>query len=187
MHDTKSSEGHDTEYPDPLTPSLVLNIFLSVLITGFGVYWALTSFPTPELLTTAISSIWRGGVTGRTRGGQGEPGAGAGVSEAVRILVSLLVAVVVGVAEVAIYAIYLHKVDHARAREKKLRERKQVIASEVVSGGVGPQKIETAVDGDQVEIWGRGANGGLRRRVREKWEEQERESPESSKNPGNTS
>lgn len=186
MHDTKSSEGHDTEYPDPLTPSLVLNIFLSVLITGFGVYWALTSFPTPELLTTAISSIWRGGVTGRTPGGQGKPRAGAGVSEAVRILVSLLVAVVVGVAEVAIYAIYLHKVDHARAREKKLRERKQVIASEVVSGGVGPQKIETAVDGDQVEIWGRGANGGLRRRVRKKWEEQERESPESPKNPGNT-
>lgn len=171
MHDTKSSTGPDSEYPDPLTPSLVLNIFLSVLITGFGVYWALTSFPTPELLTTAVSSTWRGGSPAKTAG------SGAGVSEAVRILVSLLVAVVVGVAEVAIYAIYLHKADHARAREKKLRERKQIIASEVVSGGNGPQKIETAVDGDQVEIWGRGANGGLRRRVREKWEEKERETP----------
>lgn len=180
MHDTKSSGGPDSEYPDPLTPSLVLNIFLSVLITGFGVYWALTSFPTPELLTTAVSSIWRSGLAGKTPGGRGKPGGGAGVSEAVRILVSLLVAVVVGVAEVTIYAIYLHKVDHARAREKKLRERKQVIASEVVSSGDGPQKVETAVDGDQVEIWGRGANGGLRRRVREKWEEQERESPGST-------
>ncbi|KAF7585575.1 hypothetical protein BBP40_010634, partial [Aspergillus hancockii] len=101
LHDSNGNPDTDTE-GDTLTPSLVLNIFLSVVITGFSVYWALTSFPAPELIR---------------RGGNG-------VSEAVRVLVSFGAAVAVGVAEVVIYAIYLGKVERARKKERGLRERK---------------------------------------------------------------
>lgn len=92
------------------------------------------------------------------------------MSEPVRVLVSLAGAVVVGVAEVVIYAVYLEKVSRARDREKKVRERKVVFGSEKVGGG---ERREGENEGE--EIWGRGVNGGLRRRVRERWEEREKE------------
>ncbi|KAL5360306.1 endoplasmic reticulum-based factor for assembly of V-ATPase-domain-containing protein [Aspergillus floccosus] len=153
--------------PETLTPSLVLNIFLSVLITGFSVYWALTSFPTPEQLTTAVASLWSGG-RGVNRPSSSRTG--AGTSEAVRVLLSLFAALGVGVAEVLIYAIYWHKAGEARKRERKMRERKEVVGSEVLSGRQQRGDEVTAAT-EKEEIWGRGPNGGLRRRVRERWEE----------------
>lgn len=165
----------DASAPDPLTPSLVLNIFLSVLLTGFSVYWALSKFSTPDLLTSTVAGVWqpnRQQLNVR------------GLSEPVRVLLSLAVALIVGIAEVVIYAIYWGKAEDARTREKKLKERKAVVGSEQIGGRGesektdGPMHTQAAVDandGKQEEkIWGRGANGGIRRRVREKWEEQEK-------------
>ncbi|KAB8075393.1 endoplasmic reticulum-based factor for assembly of V-ATPase-domain-containing protein [Aspergillus leporis] len=149
IHDSNVDPDTDAD-ADTLTPSLVLNIFLSVIITGFSVYWALTSFPTPELLR---------------RGG-------GGVSEAVRVLLALAVAVGVGIAEVVIYAIYLGKVERARKKERGVRERKVVVGREVL-GAIGGEESERV--GGVEEIWGKGPNGGLRRRVRERWEEMEKE------------
>ncbi|PYH97026.1 hypothetical protein BO71DRAFT_373978 [Aspergillus ellipticus CBS 707.79] len=162
LHDEKG--GPDTE--DTLTPSLVLNIFLSVLITGFSVYWMLKSFQTPEMMVSAVAGAWSGK---RTRGGDG-------VSEAVKVLVSLVAALGVGVAEVAIYAIYLGKVEEAKGKERRRRERKVVVGSERVGGGVfeGEERKVDDGEGEKEEIWGRGPNRGLRRRVREKWEEKEK-------------
>lgn len=99
-----------------------------------------------------------------------------GASEPVRVLLSLFVALLVGLAEVIIYAIYLGKAEDARVKEKRMRERKEVVGSERVGGRA--EEAETdgqQVDRDEEKIWGRGANGGLRRRVRERWEEQEKE------------
>lgn len=74
-----------------------------------------------------------------------------------------------------IYAIYLQKVDQARARERRIKERKEVVETDVVRAGPGQAGKEGVqrIDGEQETIWGRGANGGVRRRVREKWEEKE--------------
>lgn len=98
-----------------------------------------------------------------------------GASEPVRVLLSLFVALLVGLAEVIIYAIYLGKAEDARVKEKRMRERKEVVGSERVGGRAEEAEADgQQVDGDE-KIWGRGANGGLRRRVRERWEGQEKE------------
>lgn len=152
-----SSPNPDIDNDDPLTPSLVLNIFLSIIITGFSVYFALTSFQTSELKVPFISSDRKS----------------SRMSEPVRVLVSLVGAVVVGVAEVVIYAVYLGKVSRAKDKEGRVRERKVVVGSEEVVGRKNDGDGDG--DGEKEEIWGRGANGGLRRRVREKWEERERD------------
>lgn len=113
------------------------------------------------MLVSTVAGVWRG------------KGTGQGVSESVKVLVSLGAAVVVGVAEVMIYAIYLRKVEVARGRERRVKERKVVVGSERVGGG---KSREGGEGGDKEEvIWGRGVNGGLRRRVREKWEEKEKD------------
>ncbi|RAK92419.1 hypothetical protein BO79DRAFT_243373 [Aspergillus costaricaensis CBS 115574] len=171
LHNKHNPNNDDDNDTDPLTPGLVLNIFLSVLITGFSVYWALRSFRSPEMLVSTVAGVWRG------------KGTGQGVSESVKVLVSLGAAVVVGVAEVMIYAIYLRKVEVARGRERRVKERKVVVGSERVGGGKsreggeGGDIGERVGEGDREEevIWGRGVNGGLRRRVREKWEEKEKD------------
>lgn len=155
-----------------------------MLLTGFSVYWALTKFATPELLTSTVARVWHSNQ---------HPVNIRGVSEPVRVLLSFAVALIVGVAEVVIYAIYLGKVEQARARETKLKERKTVVDSEQVGGGEQAGSEEQQGDAkdtsgpvdvsggrqEEEKIWGRGANGGIRRRVREKWEEQEREQLES--------
>lgn len=143
--------GLDSE--DPLTPSLVLNIFLSVLITGFSVYWALTFFPTPDFLSTFLSS--------------------APASEPMRVLLSLFAALGIGIAEVFIYAFYLKKVSSARIRERRIKEKKELVGVVREESDIDGAKI-AAQKGEKEEIWGRGVNGGVRRRVREKWEEKER-------------
>ncbi|KAL4906685.1 endoplasmic reticulum-based factor for assembly of V-ATPase-domain-containing protein [Aspergillus multicolor] len=183
LHDTHIDPSlEDPNYTDPLTPSLVLNIFLSVVITGFSVYWALTSFATPEMLTYKISSVWFSS-SGRSSGG------GSGASEPVRVLLSLFAALAVGIAEVLIYAIYLGKIESARGKEGRRKERKVVIGSEEVRGRkLGPSEgteVNVKVDGEDKEvIWGRGPNGGLRRRVREKWEEGTKEKDEGQERDG---
>lgn len=175
LHDSKSSGDHQLDDSDSLTPGLVLNIFLSVLLTGFSVYWALTSFRTPDLLVSLVAMVWRS--SNRT-GSQG------GVSEPVRVLLSLLAALMVGVAEVLIYAIYLRKVERARARENRIKERKVVAESRTgnqhrhdkdAANAADEAVTDITHDGEKEEIWGRGPNGGLRRRVRERWEEKGKE------------
>ncbi|KAL2809202.1 endoplasmic reticulum-based factor for assembly of V-ATPase-domain-containing protein [Aspergillus granulosus] len=174
LHDTNPNS--NSEYDDPLTPSLVLNIFLSVLITGFSVYWALTSFHTPEILISKIVSMWStpGREALHTHRGSG------GASEPIRVLLSLFAALAVGVVEVAIYAIYLGKVQQAREKEKKLKERKSLLQREEVRAKGRDTDDTTTVpvpvpDKKEEEvIWGRGPNGGVRRRVRERWEEAEK-------------
>jgi hypothetical protein len=174
LHETSSNSNPDSEYNDPLTPSLVLNIFLSVLITGFSVYWALTSFQTSEVLVSTIVSMWAPSARASNHVGW------RGASEPIRVLLSLFAALAVGVAEVAIYAIYLGKVEQARKKEKKMKERKSVIQKEEVRARGKDVDDETPIPvpvpnkNDEDIIWGRGPNGGVRRRVREKWEEGEK-------------
>ncbi|PYH83953.1 hypothetical protein BO82DRAFT_390426 [Aspergillus uvarum CBS 121591] len=147
-HHSASPEFGDKE---TITPSLVLNIFLSVLITGFSVFWAL--------------HVW--------------VPAGAGA----KVLVAMGAALGVGAVEVGIYAIYLRKMRVARGRERRVREVKVVVGREVVGGGLGRDGGGQGGDGEDVaagtgvkeEIWGRGVNGGVRRRVRERWEEKEKD------------
>lgn len=104
---------------DTLTPSLVFNIFLSVVITGFSVYWALTKFTMPAILARTFTS-WTG--PGGQDGDTGEVTGGA--SDAVRVLVSFFAALAVAVAEAFLYGAYLEKVSRARAKEKRVKERK---------------------------------------------------------------
>jgi hypothetical protein len=86
------------------------------------------------------------------------------------VFISLAAAVVVGVAEVVIYAAYLRKVKIAREKEGRIVERKKVGYAVDKETGDMAKGIEV---GEKEEIWGRGVNGGVRRRVREKWEEKE--------------
>lgn len=137
-----TSDGRIEE--DTLTVSLVSSVFISVLVTGFGVYAALTRFPTPQVLS----------------------------SEAAKVLLGLFSALSVAVAESFLYWTYIGKVDRARVKERGVRERKVVI------GAVGEEDkgVDKGVDEgvevgtEKEEIWGKGVNGGVRRRVREKWE-----------------
>lgn len=93
-----------------------------------------------------------------------------------RVLISLAGSVLVAVAESVIYAVYLGKIRQGRVREGRVREKKVVVGREVLGsrdvgdGGRDEVRIE---DPRKEEIWGRGLNGGVRRRVRERWEESE--------------
>jgi hypothetical protein len=146
---------------DTLTPSLVLNIFLSTLITGFAVYWGLTSFGMPRILASIFSAM-----IGPARDGEARDAVGA--SEAVRVLLSFFAALSVAIAESVLYAVYLGKVVEARNKERKLKEKKVVI------GPVEESNEGVLVgEGEKEEIWGKGVNGGVRRRMREKWEKEQ--------------
>lgn len=151
---------------DTLTPSLIFNIFLSVVITGFSVFWALTKFTMPTILAKTFSS-WTGpgvdGVDGQE--------VTVGASDAVRVLISFFAALSVAVAEAFLYGAYLEKVSRARAKEGRLKERKTFVGTvEVDTEG---ERVVEGVDVDRKEeIWGKGVNGGVRRRVREKWEKE---------------
>lgn len=90
-----------------------------------------------------------------------------------RVLVSLGVAIVVGIAEVVVYAGYLRKVKESREKERRIREKKVVVGSERVGGKGGKDEGEGGLEVEKEEIWGRGINGGMRKRVREKWEREE--------------
>jgi hypothetical protein len=89
-----------------------------------------------------------------------------------RVLLSLGVAVLVGVAEVVVYSGYLRKVKEARRKERAKLERKEVM---LVSGEDEKAMLDVRRSGteEKEQIWGRGINGGMRRRVREKWEKEQ--------------
>lgn len=82
---------------------------------------------------------------------------------------AMFVGIVVGVAEVGVYAAYLRKVRIAKDQEKKLVERKEVVSlpADEGTGSKGATKIITETESE--EIWGKGLNGGVRRRVQERW------------------
>jgi hypothetical protein len=156
MHDAAVDNDNDT-----LTPSLVINIFLSVLLCGFATFWALINFQTPAFLSFARSKPVTGTATQTV--------------EPVFVLISIFVGLLVGVAEVVVYAAYLRKVGQAKARESAVKERKEVVKSEEdeVRESEQGEKAEGEMDdnegAEKEEIWGRGVNGGVRRRVRERW------------------
>ena len=87
------------------------------------------------------------------------------------MLVSLFTGVLVGAAEVTVYAAYLRKVKQSRDKERAKKETKEFIGEFKPSDTV-PELDSTSIDTwtEKEEIWGRGVNGGTRRRVREKWE-----------------
>jgi TMEM199 family protein len=130
------------EEKDDVTPSLVINILISIIMCGAAMFY--------------MTRWWS--------------------NDGVRVLVSLGTAIVVGIAEVVVYAGYLRKVKESRTKEQRVRERKIVVGSESV-GGKSP---ETGVDEvEREEIWGKGVNGGMRRRVREKWEREEQKTKDA--------
>jgi len=124
------------EEKDDISPSLVLNILLSVVMCAVAMFYLTRWWP----------------------------------NDGLRVLVSLSAGIVVGVAEVTVYAGYLRKVKESREKERAKREKKQFI------GEYRGEPLEETVlpaDVDKEEIWGRGVNGGMRRRVREKWEKEQ--------------
>jgi len=86
---------------------------------------------------------------------------------------------VVGVAEVVVYAAYLRQKAEAREKEGKKKERK-VLIGEVKfdkdkdwKKGEIVKKLKEDGAESREEIWGRGLNGGMRRRVRDQWEKEQ--------------
>lgn len=143
-----------------ITPSLVINIFMSVILCGFATFWALKNFQTPSFLSWILispSSGKRGNTGGATRS-----------KDPVFVLISMFVGILVGVAETVVYAAYLRKVKSAKAAERKVKERKEVVSSDEVGGGKDDTQVVDG-DGEEEVIWGKGVNGGVRRRVRERW------------------
>jgi TMEM199 family protein len=142
-----------------ITPSLVLNIFMSVILCGFATFWALKNFQTPSFLSGILLS---------PTGKRDRVNTGATMSkDPVFVLISMFVGILVGVAETVVYAAYVRKVKYAKDAEKKVKERKEVVSSVEVGWN---DESSRDVDGEEEVIWGKGVNGGVRRRVREKWE-----------------
>lgn len=130
---SQGTEGaNEDDDKDDVTPSLVFNILLSVVMCGAAMF--------------VMTRWW--------------------TNDAARVLVSMLFAIVVGIAEVVVYAGYLRNVKRNKAKEQAKMERKVVIGEYT---GDGDEQRLTLVE-EKEEIWGRGKHGGMRRRVREKWE-----------------
>ncbi|KAJ5094484.1 hypothetical protein N7456_010345 [Penicillium angulare] len=174
-HHINGQNGEEQE--DTLTPSLVLNIFVSVVITGFAVYWALGSFYMPRILAQVFTSLTTSSASIHDRR------EGVGASQAVRVLISFIAALSVAVAESFLYGLYLGKVEEARRVERGRKEEKVVLGP--VGDGDGDEDAdgdkEGRVVGEKEEIWGKGVNGGMRRRVREKWEREQEGQKETVK------
>lgn len=148
-----------------ITPSLVINIFMSVILCGFATFWALKNFQTPSFLSWILLSP-----TGK-RNRVNNPGGPTTTTskDPVFVLISMFVGLVVGVAETVVYAAYVRKVKYAKDAERKVKERKEVVSS-VEVGGNDESRYGVDGGGEEEVIWGKGVNGGVRRRVREKWE-----------------
>ncbi|KAJ5132348.1 hypothetical protein N7448_006506 [Penicillium atrosanguineum] len=164
--DRHTATSNESITEDTLTPSLVFNIFISVLVTGFSTYWALTKFTMPNILARIFSSA-----TGPRLDILSEEQATGGASAAVKVLLSLFAALTVAVAESFLYVAYVGKIERARVEERKFKERKTVVG-EVQDGG----QVENTEEYEEVEIWGKGVNGGVRRRVREKYDKEKEQS-----------
>ena len=126
---------------DDISPSLVLNILLSIVLCAVAVF--------------QLTRWWS--------------------NDGIRVLLSLGTGLVVGIAEVGVYTAYLRKVGMSKDKERKKKERKVVIGEyigeqESVDAHGRAVSIDANTMMEKEEIWGRGINGGMRRRVREKWE-----------------
>lgn len=138
----QSPEAGAPEEKDDISPSLVLNILLSVVMCA--------------VVAFHVTRYWP--------------------NDGVRVLVSLGTAVLVGVAEVVVYNSYLRKMREGRQKEGKRKEIKTVVGEFT---GKSVEAVEAWGETKQVEttqIWGKGVHGGMRRRVREKWEKEQAES-----------
>ncbi|KAL2014135.1 hypothetical protein VTN00DRAFT_1660 [Thermoascus crustaceus] len=193
LHDPTNPDGADgVEGNDPLTPTLVINIFLSVLLTGFSTFWALSHFQTSSYFSFLSATF-----SGEDEVGVDvDVGVGA-ASEPTRVLLSLFAALLVGVAEVVVYAAYLRKVTDARERERRVKERKVVVGpvpdpdrkdangdGDGDKEGDGDSETTRITEKETEEIWGRGVNGGVRRRVRERWDRERGGKKENGKEEG---
>lgn len=144
---------------DDISPSLVLNILLSIVMCAVA--------------TFQITKWWAGG------------------NDGVRVLMSLATGIAVGIAEVGVYAGYLRKVGEAKVKERRKRERKVVVAEyrgdgkgvdamgrnvdvdvDIASSGKRDAVLGDKVEAERIEIWGKGVNGGMRRRIKDKWEKE---------------
>ncbi|KEF62330.1 uncharacterized protein A1O9_00302 [Exophiala aquamarina CBS 119918] len=121
---------------DDISPSLVLNILLSVVMCAATMLY--------------LTRWWH--------------------NDGVRVLVSLGTGLVVGIAEVTVYAAYLRNVRVSIERERAKHEKKQFITE--FRGDEPGIPLDHILD-EKEEIWGRGKHGGMRRRVREKWEREQ--------------
>ncbi|KAI1608731.1 endoplasmic reticulum-based factor for assembly of V-ATPase-domain-containing protein [Exophiala viscosa] len=121
------------EEKDDISPQLVFNILLSIVMCAGAIFY--------------LTRWWH--------------------SDGLRVLLSLSTGVVVGVAEVTVYAGYLRKVKLSKEKEVTKREKKQFIGE---YKGEVMDTTSAATTIEKQEIWGRGVNGGIRRRVRDKWE-----------------
>ncbi|KIY03041.1 uncharacterized protein Z520_01507 [Fonsecaea multimorphosa CBS 102226] len=136
--------GREDENDDDISPSLVLNIFLSIVLCAAAIFY--------------LTRWW--------------------ANDGIRVLLSLATGIVVGVAEVGVYAAYLRKVKMSRDKERKKKERKVVLGeyTGTETGGIAldakgtPVSVDVNAIMEKEEIWGKGINGGMRRRVREKWQ-----------------
>jgi TMEM199 family protein len=133
---------------DDISPSLVLNILLSVVLCAAAVFH--------------LTRWWS--------------------SDGIRVLLSLGTGIVVGVAEVGVYMAYLRKVRMSKTKERNKLERKSLIGEykgelQSTDAHGRPVSIDAAAIIEKEEIWGRGINGGMRRRVREKWGKEQKKSP----------
>ena len=118
---------------DDISPSLVLNILLSVVMCAAAMFY--------------LTRWWH--------------------NDGIRVLFSLGTGFLVGIAEVTVYAAYLRNVKVGRAKESAKREKKEFLAE--YTGDTSAIPLHHLASKKE-EIWGRGVNGGVRRRVREKWE-----------------
>ncbi|ETI25109.1 hypothetical protein G647_04481 [Cladophialophora carrionii CBS 160.54] len=130
---------------DDISPSLVLNILLSIVLCAMAVFH--------------LTRWWS--------------------NDGVRVLLSLATGIVVGVAEVVVYMAYLRKVAVSKQKERSKTERKTLIGEyrgeQMLTDAHGRAvSIDAATMMEKEEIWGRGINGGMRRRVREKWEKEQK-------------
>ena len=140
-HVRDETADQETGEKDDVSPSLVVNILLSIVMCAVAMF--------------VMTRYWR--------------------NDGLRVLVSLGTGLVVGVAEVGVYAIYLRKVRIAKEKEMKKKEKKFIIDREEIGATAVDEDATRSIE-EKEEIWGRGKHGGMRRRVRDKWEkEQEHE------------
>lgn len=142
---------------------MIINILFSVVLCAFATFWALRHYQTPSFLqlSSPLPSEDRQ-----------LPAAGTSAinnKDPVFVLISLFVGLLVGVAEVVVYASYLRKMRAAKEKERKIKEIKQVIPEDHAADD--SKEIKDVSHRD--EIWGRGINGGIRRRIRERWKANE--------------
>lgn len=133
-----ADQGSREEEKDDVSPSLVLNILLSVVMCAVAMFYLTRWWP----------------------------------NDGLRVMVSLSTGIVVGVAEVTVYAAYLRKVKISKRKERSKREKKELIGE--YRGEIPEENALLSTSTGKEEIWGRGVNGGMRRRVRERWEKEQK-------------